>query len=110
MWSLHVLSVPVAMLSGHSSFLTKSKNKHVSLTGDSKLAIGLNLRINVHLSLYFSSVMGSVSRMYPASLTPCDASWLRSAGWKSEYFICPINHPSILFFNIILHSLTRGFI
>jgi len=38
-WSLHVLPLYVWVLSGYSGFLPPSKNMHVRLIGDSKIAL-----------------------------------------------------------------------
>merc|ERR1712035_185044 len=45
-WSLHVLPVPAWVLSGYSGFLPQSKDMHVRLIGDSKLSVGVNVRVN----------------------------------------------------------------
>merc|ERR1712035_272647 len=44
--SLHVLPVPAWVLSGYSGFLPQSKDMHVRLIGNSKLSVGVNVRLN----------------------------------------------------------------
>lgn len=40
-WSLHVLPVPVCFFSGYFGFIPQSKDMQVSLTGHSKLSVGV---------------------------------------------------------------------
>jgi len=44
--SLHVLSVYAWVLSGYSGFLPPSKNMHVSLIGDCKLTLEVNVSMD----------------------------------------------------------------
>ena len=44
-WSLHVLPVYAWVLSGYSGFLPPSKNMHVRLIDDSKLSLGVSVRV-----------------------------------------------------------------
>lgn len=61
------------LLSGYSGFLPQAKDKYVSLTGDPKLALGVNVSVDGCLCLSDSSETGWCwSRMYPASLPVTD--------------------------------------
>ena len=53
-WSLHVLPVYAWVLSGFSGFLPQSKDMQngVRFIGDSKLTVGVNVRVNGCPSLY----------------------------------------------------------
>lgn len=55
---------------------------HISLTDLSKLAAGLTVRMNVHLSLCFCWPGCPGSPRPPA---PCDASWTQRAGWMDGF-------------------------
>lgn len=75
-WSLHILSGPVWVSSGRSSFLPQSR-----LIGDFKLPVGVNVSVKGCLSLWVSRVMNwqpvrRVRRLSPngissTSLQPC---------------------------------------
>lgn len=47
---LHVLSVPVWILPGYFGFIPHFNDMNVRLTGDIKLALGVNVSINCGIS------------------------------------------------------------
>ncbi len=57
MWNLYVLPVTVWVPSGNASVLPQSKDMQATLTGDSKLPVGVNVSMNGCFSLYVSHVV-----------------------------------------------------
>ena len=65
-WHLHVHLLYVKVLSGYSSFLQLSKNKHVRLIGVSKLSLGVGVSVHDCVSL-----CGPVMDWRPVQGVPC---------------------------------------